>query len=74
MAMTASTAPTPYIQRHPFSKSGVAWANGSPSGHGVAGVVSSSPSQIPKTAPSADMMKMIVVNFARARRGATSLM
>ena len=59
--MSASSAPTPYIQRQPFSNEGPASANGRPSGQCSDGVVSSSPPQMPKNAPSADMVKMTAV-------------
>src|SRR3954467_385359 len=74
IATRASRAPSPYIQRHPVSKPGPACANGSPLGHASAGVVRISPSQMPRSAPIADMMKMSDVNVARERRGATSPM
>ena len=73
-ATSASSAPTPYIQRQPFSKPGPACANDRPFGHGAASVVRMSPSQMPSSAPRADMTKMSEVNVARDRRGATSPM
>lgn len=59
--MSASSAPMPYIQRQPSSNECPASANGSPSGQCSDSVVSSRPPQMPKNAPSADMMKMMAV-------------
>jgi hypothetical protein len=74
IATRARIAPNPYIHRQPFSNPSPAIANGSPSGQGSAGVVSSKPSQMPSSAPSPDITKITDVNFARDRRGAISPM